>query len=138
MARITTPSGERLATNGFYGDYNYRLRSIATGGWYDAAIVVPSPPDSYIGRRWREEVVLPQDRPHSFTISEDKILLRGTEAELAQLRATPRGDRVVTVISSTTSEDKILLEEVEKELTKLKAKPIGDRHRTIIRRTMKE
>jgi len=104
MARTTTPSGERLATDGFYGDYNYRLRSIATGGWYDAAIVVPSPPDSYIGRNWREEVVLPQDMPHSFTISEDKILLKNTEEELAKLKARTGRKRHRTVIRRTIRE----------------------------------
>jgi hypothetical protein len=104
MERTTTPSGERLASDGWYGDVNHKLRSILTGGWYDATIVVPGAPDSYIGRRWQEDVVLAQERAHVFTISQDKILLGEAEEELAKLKGKTEGKRQRTVIRRTIGE----------------------------------
>ena len=47
---------------------------------------------------------MPKDRPHSFTISEDKILLKNTEEELAKLKARTGRKRHRTVIRRTIRE----------------------------------
>jgi len=104
MARTTTPSGERLATDGWYGDANYKLRSIVTGGWYDAAMIVPGIPEGYVGYRWQEEVVLAPEEPHIFIINEDKMRLGEVERELAALKARTERKRHRTVIRRTIRE----------------------------------
>jgi len=136
MARTTTPSGERLATDGWYGDANYKLRSIVTGGWYDAAMIVPGIPEGYVGYRWQEEVVLAPEEPHIFIISESTIAMG--EEYLARVRAESARDGIPSTTSSIINEDKMRLGEVERELAALKARTERKRHRTVIRRTIRE